>query len=204
MHCIGCIFCTIIRCILWPLGLQNRLISQKWVENSRSSIFSNREISFRSILHGIRVDKLIVDKYQLWNELMEHFDFWHTNMDLRKKETEGVFIWSFFSLDRWAKISVYVEFLLSLQIIYLMPIRFQFQIGLEFIILRENSTRFACLKIQTQLWCRSKEFQTDMAACLFFHEGNMISQELLRWRSWKCLRRWPLKLSFLIGFGRIG
>ena len=55
---------------------------------------------------------------------MEHFDFWHTNVDLRKKETKTVFIRSFFSLDRWAEqINVYVDF--SIQTIYLIsPIRF--------------------------------------------------------------------------------
>ena len=57
---------------------------------------------------------------------MEHFDFWHTNVDLRKKETKTVFIRSFFSLDRWTEqISVYVDFFLSFQTIYLIsPIRF--------------------------------------------------------------------------------
>ena len=57
---LGCVFCIVKPCILWALVSQNCLISQKWVENSRSSSFSNNEISVRHILHCIRVAVIIL------------------------------------------------------------------------------------------------------------------------------------------------
>ena len=57
---LGCVFCIVKPCILWALVSQNCLISQKWVENSRSSSFSNNEISVRRILHCIRVAVIIL------------------------------------------------------------------------------------------------------------------------------------------------
>ena len=98
---------------------------------------------------------------------MEHFDFWHTNIDLRKKETKAVFIWSFSSLDRLAaQISVYIEFLLSFQTICLVrPIRFYFQIGLEFWIAWEKS---ADLLVWITKLGSDAEVKISKTTCLVF------------------------------------
>ena len=115
-----------------------------------------------------------------------------------------MFIWSFFSLDRWAeKMWFCIEFLLSFQTIYLRPIRFEFQIALKWLIVWKNSAQFACPKFKIQLWCRGKNFQTDMTGWHLF-SWNMISREILGWRGWKNRCRQPLKLLFLTRYGLDG